>query len=91
MTFLNKYGVVGLATGFIIGGAAGTLVTALVNDIIMPIAKFFIPKGEWQTATLTVGPVVFGIGHFIGALMNFIIITLIVYKPMKPLSKAPVK
>jgi hypothetical protein len=35
--FLSKYGVVGLAVAFIIGGAAGKLVSALVSDILMPI------------------------------------------------------
>ena len=32
--FLSKYGVVGLAVAFIIGGAAGRLVSALVSDIL---------------------------------------------------------
>ncbi|NIU84291.1 MAG: large conductance mechanosensitive channel protein MscL, partial [Candidatus Thorarchaeota archaeon] len=45
LDFLNKYGVIGLAIAFIIGGAAGRLVSALVDDILMPIITFFIPGG----------------------------------------------
>jgi len=37
MEFLNRYGIIGLAIGFIIGGAAGNLVSAMVADILMPI------------------------------------------------------
>ena len=34
MEFLSKYGVVGLAIAVIIGGATGSLVSALVADIL---------------------------------------------------------
>jgi large conductance mechanosensitive channel len=91
LEFLNKYGVVGLAIGFIIGGAAGKLVTALVNDIIMPVITFFIPGGEWEKATLAVGPIVFAIGDFVGVLIDFLVIALIVFILMKQLSKTKLK
>ena len=89
--FLSKYGIVGLAIAFIIGGAAGNLVSALVSDIMMPIITFFIPGGTWRTATLTIGPIVLGIGDFTGKLMDFIIIALVVYFLMKQLTKTGLK
>ena len=46
MAFLNKYGVIGLAIAFIIGGAAGALVSALVADLLMPVITFFIPAAR---------------------------------------------
>ena len=64
--FIKKYGVVGLAIGFIIGSASKDLVNALVADILMPVITFFIPGGMWREATLTVGPVVLYLGHFVG-------------------------
>ena len=88
MAFLNKYGIIGLAVAFIIGGAAGALVSALVADLLMPIVTFFIPGGAWRTATLTIGPIVLGIGDFIGNLIDFVIIALVVYFLMKQLTKA---
>jgi len=91
MDFLNKYGIVGLAVAVIIGGAAGTLVSALVADIIMPIVTFFIPGGAWRTATLAIGPIVLGVGDFIGKLIEFIIIVVVVYFIMKQLSKTGLK
>ena len=91
MGFLSKYGVVGLAVAFIIGGAAGRLVQALVNDILMPVITFFIPGGAWQEATLTLGPVVLGVGHFMAAILDFLIIALAVFWIMKAIEKTPLK
>jgi large conductance mechanosensitive channel len=85
--FLNKYGVIGLAIAVIIGAAAGALVSALVSDIIMPIVTFFIPGGGWREATLVIGPIVLEIGHFIGAVIDFLIIALIVFIIMKQVEK----
>jgi large conductance mechanosensitive channel len=87
LEFLNKYGVVGLAIAVIIGGAASKLVTALVNDILMPVISILIPGGSWRDFELVVGPMVFLVGHFIGALIDFLIIALVVYLLMKQLEK----
>jgi len=89
--FLNKYGVVGLAIAFIMGGAVSSLVSALVKDIIMPMITFFIPEGEWQSAILRLGPIQLLVGHFAGALLDFIIIAVVVFVLMKQLKKAPIK
>ena len=91
MAFLSKYGVIGLAIGFIIGGAAGTLVSALVGDILMPIITFFIPGGAWQEALWVIGPIQLSMGHFIGALIDFIVIAIVVFLMMKQLAKTGVK
>lgn len=85
--FLNKYGVIGLAIAVIIGGAASKLVSALVVDILMPIIAFFIPEGAWRDTVLNIGPVQLLIGHFTGALVDFLIIALIVFVLMKQLTK----
>lgn len=91
MDFLNKYGVVGLAIGFIIGGAAGALVSALVSDLLMPFIGALLPAGDWQTSAFQVGPIKFLLGHFAGALINFIIIALVVFLLSKQLSKTKLK
>jgi len=89
--FINKYGVVGLAIGFIIGSASRDLVNALVADILMPVITFFIPGGAWEEATLTVGPVVLALGHFVGALLDYLIIALIVFYLMRVLKRTSLK
>jgi large conductance mechanosensitive channel len=91
MDFLNKYGVVGLAIAFIIGGAAGRLITALVADLLMPIIAVLIPGGEWRTTVFYAGPIKFLLGDFVGAMIDFIIIALVVYLLSKQLSKTKLK
>ena len=91
MEFLNKYGVIGLAIAFIIGGAAGRLITALVDDLLMPIIAVMIPGGEWRTTVFYVGPIKFLLGDFLGALIDFIIIALVVFLLSKQLAKTKLK
>jgi len=91
MDFLNKYGVIGLAIAFIIGGAAGRLITALVADLLMPVIAVLIPGGEWRTTTFMVGPIKFLLGDFAGALIDFIIIALVVFLLSKQLAKTKLK
>jgi large conductance mechanosensitive channel len=42
-----------------------------------------LPGGDWQTATIAVGPVNFGIGAFLAALINFVIIALVIFMMAK--------
>ena len=91
MEFLNKYGVIGLAIAFIIGGAAGRLVSSLVNDLLMPIIAVIVPGGEWRTAVFQVGSIKFLLGDFAGSLIDFIIIALVVFLLSKQLAKTKFK
>jgi large conductance mechanosensitive channel len=85
--FLEKRNVVGLALAVIIGGAAGKLVSALVEDILMPIVSVFIPSGGWREAFLAIGDDKLLYGHFAGAILDFLIIALIIFVIIKQLEK----
>ncbi|VVB67553.1 Large-conductance mechanosensitive channel [Candidatus Norongarragalina meridionalis] len=85
--FLKKYQVLGLVVAFIIGAAATKLVTALVNDIVMPIVGALVPGGDWRVSTLDIGPVKFMVGDFVGAIIDFLIIALVVYLIVKMVMK----
>ena len=85
--FLKKYQVLGLAVAFIIGLAATKLVTALVNDLIMPIIGVVIPGGNWRSFIFNVGSVNFLVGDFVGALIDFIIIAVVVFLLVKIVMK----
>ena len=79
MDFLKQYGVIGLAIAVIIGGKLNALISATVDGILMPVITFFIPGGEWRSATLNVGPFHFLLGPFFGALIDFLIVAWIVF------------
>ena len=87
MEFLLKYQVIGLAVAFIIGAAATKMVTATVTDIIMPIIGALIPSGSWRTAVINAGPIAFLVGDFIGAIIDFVIIALVVFLIVKYMMK----
>ncbi|VVB75655.1 Large-conductance mechanosensitive channel [uncultured archaeon] len=77
--FLKEYKIIALAVAFIIGVAATSLIKSLVDNLIMPTITPFIPGGAWRTATIALGPFVWGVGAFIGELINFAIIAFVVF------------
>jgi len=82
MDFLSKYKVLGMAVAFILGLYLGALVQALVSDLIMPIIQLVTP-GPWEG--LEVGP--FRVGHFLGALLTFIIVAFVIFLIVKAAKK----
>ena len=87
--FLMKHGVVALAVAVVIGGAVQKLVAAIVADLIMPIIGALTPSGDWRKATLSIGAVKLGVGDFLGAILDFLIIALVVFLIVKALVKEP--
>ena len=77
--FLKEYKVVPLAIAFIMGIASTAVIQSIVNNLIMPIITPFIPGGEWQKATVSIGPIVIGWGALLGAIINFVIIAFVVF------------
>ena len=79
MEFIRKQGVVGLAISFIVGVAVGGLVTSLVSDLINPLIGLVIQTKNLDSLTFTLSKATFHYGHFIGILINFIVILAVVY------------
>jgi len=82
MEFIGKAGVLGLAVGFIMGTYIGKVVSALVQDIIMPVPGALIPGGNWKNATLTI-PIGegmnFAIGDFVSVMIDFLIVSIVIF------------
>jgi large conductance mechanosensitive channel len=93
--FLLKQNIVALAIAVVVGTALNTLVKALVDDFIMPIIAALGPGGDWQTATWNVGSIKFGVGDFLAALINFLIIGFVAWRIskifLKPEADVPMK
>ncbi len=80
MEFIREQGVVGLATGFILGGAISKVIASLVTDIINPVLGLLLGAvGSLDTAVINLWSSKILIGNFISVLINFIVIALVVY------------
>ncbi len=78
--FIRKQGVVGLAVGFILGGAISKLVSSLVNDLINPLIGFIFGSiGDLKSQVVLLGSIKISWGSFVSNLLDFIIISAIVY------------
>lgn len=82
VTFIRKQGVMGLAVGFLLGGAASKLVSSLVEDLVQPVLGLVLGSTE-GLAALTLGPVKYG--HFLAVLLDFIVVAFVVYAVFKKL------
>ena len=95
--FLTKTNALALAVGVIIGAAVGSVVSAVSADILMPIIGLFLPGGDWRTAKfvlrsttdaagkVTESAILYG--HFIGTVIDFLIISFVLFLIVKALVK----
>lgn len=81
--FLLKQNVIALAIAVVVGTALNAVVKSLVDGFIMPIILVMQPGGDWQTAKWTAGPFTFGVGAFVAAVINFIIVGFVVWRISK--------
>ncbi len=91
MAFIGRGGVLGLAVGFIMGTYIGKVVSALVQDIIMPIPGALISGGDWRNVvfTLPIGQGInFVVGDFVGVVVDFLIVSAVVFLIAKYAGKA---
>jgi large conductance mechanosensitive channel len=82
--FFRGQGVVGLAIGFVLGAEVKSLVSAFTKSYIDPLVGLILPgNGQLihRTLSITLGSqtAVFGVGSFLFALIDFLIIVLIIY------------
>ncbi len=84
LDFIREQGVVGLAVGFILGGAVSKVVTGLVEDVINPIVGLALGSAEGlKEASVQVGSAKVLYGALAITTIDFIIIALVVYFGVK--------
>ncbi|SHL19443.1 large conductance mechanosensitive channel [Fibrobacter sp. UWT2] len=89
--FAFKGNIVDMAIGVIIGGAFGKIVTSFVNDIVMPSVTAIIAMGGGKDAGeglkslafTTAEGVSIPYGNFIGGIIDFLIVAIVVFIVMK--------
>lgn len=88
-SFLSKSNALALAVGVIIGAATGKVVSALVDDLLMPVIGVILPSGDWREARLVLKTVTdaagkqteaaIQYGHLIGTVIEFVLIAFVVF------------
>ncbi len=83
--FIREQGVIGLAVGFILGGAVSKTVTSLVDNVINPLVGALLGKVDLADKALTMGSVVLKYGAFVSTIVDFVIVAAVVYFGVKVL------
>ena len=84
LAFIREQGVVGLAVGFILGGAVSKVVTGLVEDVINPLVGLAMGSAEGlKDASVMVGSAKILYGALVSTTIDFIIVALVVYFGVK--------
>jgi len=94
--FLRKTNALALAVAVIMGAAIGKVVSSVVNDLLMPVIGLLLGGGDWRTWLIALktapdGKVLsaVGIGSFLGAVVDFVIIAFCVFLITRALLKEP--
>ena len=78
-----------IAVGFVLGAAFATVVTSLVDDIVMPIVAGIAGQPDFSALSVTIGDAEIMYGNFINALVAFLLVALALFlfivKPMNAL------
>jgi large conductance mechanosensitive channel len=89
-TFVLRGNVVDLAVGIVIGAAFGTVVQALVKDLLTPLIAAIVGQPDFGALSFRINRSVFRYGDFLNAMIAFLTIAAAVFffvvKPMNMLT-----
>ena len=95
--FISRGNVLDMAVGVIVGGAFGAITSSLVANVITPLLAwiFGTPNTDALNITLRAADeaagteaIVLGLGTFVGAILNFLVIALVLFSVIKAFNKA---
>lgn len=80
VNFIRSQGVIGLAVGFILGGAVSKVVASIVSDLINPVLGLILgATGNLSEAYWQLGSARILWGHFVTTTIDFVVIAAVVY------------
>lgn len=86
--FIMRGNIVDMAVGVIIGAAFSSIVTSLVNDILMPVIGVFLGGVDFTSLRITIlKDATINYGIFIQNIINFLIIAVSVFVFIKIVNK----
>lgn len=79
LRFIKSYGVIGIAVGIVMGQAVAKVITVIVEGLVMPFLEVLLPGNKWQEAILHLWKINIKIGLIIAGLIDFFIISVVVF------------
>ena len=89
-TFLMRGSILELAVGVIIGAAFGKIVSALVDNILMPLIGIAMGGVNFQALSIKILGVDIGFGAFLQAIFDFSLIGVVLFLLLRIAGKNPV-
>lgn len=86
-TFISRGNVMDMAVGVIMGSAFTAIVNALVNNILTPLLGIILNGVNFSELSIKVGSAEIQYGMFIQAVINFLLISLVIFCLVKALNK----
>ncbi len=86
--FAMRGSVLDMAVGIIIGAAFGSIVTSLVNDVLMPPIGMLLGKVDFASLAIRLSDTVaIGYGKFINALISFLIVAFVLFLIIRAMNR----
>lgn len=85
--FISRGNVLDMAVGVVIGGAFTAIVTALVDNIITPLIGVLVGGLDFTGLSVKVGKATIGYGAFIQAVINFLLISFVIFCVIRSFNK----
>ena len=93
--FIARGNVMDMAVGIIIGGAFTAIVTSLVDDMLMPVLSLIVGGFDFNALCIVLGEgedaATLNYGSFIAAIINFLLISVVIFMLIKGINKLSVK
>ena len=102
--FISRGNVMDMAIGVIVATAFGKITTSLVNDVFMPFIGWIFGSRDMSALNVLVRPevldeagevvqeaIVIGVGTFVGAIIDFILVAAVVFAIVKAANTARAK
>ena len=93
--FISRGNVLDMAVGVVIATAFGKITTSLVNDLLMPFISWICGTRDMSALNLLVRPaemvreaITIGFGNFIGTVIDFLLIAIVVFFIIKAFNTA---
>ena len=98
--FIMRGNVLDMAIGVVIATSFGKITSSLVNDLLMPFISWVCGSRDMSALNIVLRPaevangevvneaIIFGLGSFVGTVIDFLLIALVVFLILKAFNKA---